>query len=1003
MEPNFEFEPTTVSPTPVDLFIVCDTTGSMGNYIVSLGSTIRQILPMLELLFQGRVKLHVVSYKDYCDAKHGIITHCGQRTHTNEELLAFAANLGPIGGGDYPEAVKTALNFTLHQIDTIRETSKPAESKSLVIIYTDAPPHHALTESDYEEAEENAITANSNYRAGYDWISICNTFKEAQVPVYTFHSVSGKSIQSILFYDLLGPVVPLRNTVTTNITKATIGLLMHLMGCDFDHNESYMRSQITFKEQLVSAMPMTSEAQLPLHPKKHLDQTYDPFLFDVLPYMREDLSTLPLRFKSNVAFQDTVYAVLDDLFTPANVLALTYNPILGKLWRLVSARRLDPRLASLSTKLSTCVPNLAGDEKAQLQKWLEESFDQGELIRETIESTGRAVNPRPCLVLEAGTPTVAVDDLRSLSRSPNPGVIKSVQSILTHLQRVPDVPNRDQEGSENTPRYLPLDLPNAQLFSFLAHLVHDGVTFSTRGAAIMAMLCALSDHAFLKDRAETFLASIQGTWIPLDKPVDFPEVLSLEFVKLAKRGSRFLTESEATIFTQLWTISRLRLAATKPVEVTLGFVPSKKELRPDQKTMCGTCGYLTSLTLMATTAQCGLCAFYGVDEAKVIQSQHEVDPTRSHMVECRGCHGLYAIVQLKLLNIDPKCHFCRTGVVDAPPKVECLGCLNQFLDPAGLLKGSSDTWQCAVCVTTPEAARTVATVSFHELLEAYPTWTRSFGLLRQRKSLVNVIFFDRHVNYFKLFTQHHKRIFPEVESHHEIQYVDPTTIIFVHGKRVHQVPALLDALVDDVLHGSLSDVCNLCFEDHLLPALESACGRCNTQVCGGCLSAWYGEVQPGRLILQTHLTCAFCRRHPKGSTLKKFNKAACALFRSGPDAMDTTMYYGWCVRCYQVKPMVARECAQDVPLGVTNFACTECQVAEHPTDINCDLETAAQTAVVPGIQQCPGCDVPTIKAGGCNHITCICGQHWCYVCGQGFHDEMDTYEHLYVAHSGADY
>ncbi|KAF0694544.1 Aste57867_14584 [Aphanomyces stellatus] len=981
MEPHAELEPTTVSPTPVDLFIVCDTTGSMGNYIVSLGSTIRQILPMLELLFQGRVKLHVVSYKDYCDAKHGIITHCGQRTHTNEELLAFAAKLGPIGGGDYPEAVKTALNFTLHQIDTIRETSKPAESKSLVIIYTDAPPHHALTESDYEEAEKRAIAANPNYRAGYDWIGIRNAFKDANVPVYTFHSVHGQCLKSIPFYDLLGPVVPLRNTATINITKATIGLLMHLMGCAFDHDESYNQTQVTFKGQLVSSLPLTNEDELPIGSTKLLDQTYTPFCFDTLAYMREDLSRLPLHFKSNVAFQETVYAVLDDLFTPANVLALTYNPILGKLWRLVSARRLDPRLESLNTKLSTCVPNLAGDEKAQLQKWIEESYDESEFIRETIATTGKNVSPRPCLVLEAGTPAIDIDDLRSLARAPNPGVIKAVQTILTHLQLVPEVPSGDDEDNI---RYLPLDLPNARLFSFLAHLVHRGTTFSTRGAAIMAMLCALSDHALLKDRAETFLATIQGTWIPLDKPVDFPEVLSLEFIKLVKRGRRFLTETEHSVYTQLWTIYRLRLAASKPVEVTLGYVPTKTELHPDQKTLCESCGYLTSLTLMATPTQCGLCVGHGVDEAKLIQSQHEVDPTRSHMVECRACHGLYAVVRTELLNIDPKCHFCRNGVAEAPAKVECRGCLNQFLDPAGLLKSSSsDSWQCAVCVATPASARTVVAVSFDQFLEANPTWARRFDLVRQSESYVKLLF-NRQLNYFKLFTQHYECIFPDDAS----PLVEASTTILVHGKRVHDVQAVADTLVDAILHGSLSDVCNLCFEDHLLPALESACGRCNTQVCGGCLSAWYGEVQPGRLVLQTHLTCAFCRRHPKGSTLKKFNKAACTLVRGTTTAMDTNMYYGWCVCCYGVKPMVARECAREAPHDVTNFTCTECQASDKAT------------SGLKGVTKCPACDVPTEKTDGCNHITCTCGQHWCYVCGEGFGDDGDTYEHLYAVHSG---
>lgn len=45
--------------------------------------------------------------------------------------------------------------------------------------------------------------------------------------------------------------------------------------------------------------------------------------------------------------------------------------------------------------------------------------------------------------------------------------------------------------------------------------------------------------------------------------------------------------------------------------------------------------------------------------------------------------------------------------------------------------------------------------------------------------------------------------------------------------------------------------------------------------------------------------------------------------------------------------------------------------------------------------KCPRCHVPTIKNNGCNHISCICGAHWCYNCGAGpFQDGSATYTHM---------
>lgn len=50
--------------------------------------------------------------------------------------------------------------------------------------------------------------------------------------------------------------------------------------------------------------------------------------------------------------------------------------------------------------------------------------------------------------------------------------------------------------------------------------------------------------------------------------------------------------------------------------------------------------------------------------------------------------------------------------------------------------------------------------------------------------------------------------------------------------------------------------------------------------------------------------------------------------------------------------------------------------------------------------KCPKCKTPTYKDGGCNHITCPCGCHWCYKCGEGFGCASKCYEHLSHVHGG---
>lgn len=58
-------------------------------------------------------------------------------------------------------------------------------------------------------------------------------------------------------------------------------------------------------------------------------------------------------------------------------------------------------------------------------------------------------------------------------------------------------------------------------------------------------------------------------------------------------------------------------------------------------------------------------------------------------------------------------------------------------------------------------------------------------------------------------------------------------------------------------------------------------------------------------------------------------------------------------------------------------------------------------------KKCPRCNKPTFKVKGCNHITCDCGCHWCYVCGANkcsvcgkeFNDST-IYTHMRKEHGG---
>ena len=51
-------------------------------------------------------------------------------------------------------------------------------------------------------------------------------------------------------------------------------------------------------------------------------------------------------------------------------------------------------------------------------------------------------------------------------------------------------------------------------------------------------------------------------------------------------------------------------------------------------------------------------------------------------------------------------------------------------------------------------------------------------------------------------------------------------------------------------------------------------------------------------------------------------------------------------------------------------------------------------------KDCPGCGVAVEKTSGCNHITCPCGTHWCFVC-RHVSDAHAIYGHMYKEHGGS--
>jgi len=121
------------SPLPLDVLFVMDTTGSMGEEISRLTSTIEIIYANLnELKPRPLVRFGLVLYKDRGDE------YITQVVPLTDDLDAFQAELEEVsadGGGDSPEDLESALD------DAVNKIAWNEGGLRMAFVVTDAEPH----------------------------------------------------------------------------------------------------------------------------------------------------------------------------------------------------------------------------------------------------------------------------------------------------------------------------------------------------------------------------------------------------------------------------------------------------------------------------------------------------------------------------------------------------------------------------------------------------------------------------------------------------------------------------------------------------------------------------------------------------------------------------------------------------------------------------------------------------------------------------------------------
>src|SRR5262249_23669645 len=104
-------------------------------------------------------------------------------------------NLQATGGGDYPEAAKSAL------IRALQEVRRGKSKQTLVLWYADAPPHHPSCKSFENDAKEIAAYP----KGSTDWVKLSFLARKMNLTVFSFIPVLMR-VRESSFYVFLSEV-----------------------------------------------------------------------------------------------------------------------------------------------------------------------------------------------------------------------------------------------------------------------------------------------------------------------------------------------------------------------------------------------------------------------------------------------------------------------------------------------------------------------------------------------------------------------------------------------------------------------------------------------------------------------------------------------------------------------------------------------------------------------------------------------------------------------------
>ena len=550
-----------------DLFILVDATASMSNYLASLRQSLPQVIS-ISALTNCFDRIGLMAYRDYCDRnivewsgwfKPGVIE--GEQ---QPDLVDLSSKLVATGGGDWPEATKTGLAEMYKHLR--------AEATTLVLLYTDAPPHVLGQDNGYSHADMEKRVLSDVTKSGehgklfIDWAWAAQTLRTGKKKAHVISILDRGFTQSASgFYTFLSAVTGGASIFTqgrpSEISQTTVSVLLAWMGVQKAGIESTMiPAQLCHYKDIRGLLSVESEADqaaLNFFPAKEsgmrsvasTDINFEKINLSTdllnknMPKKASPLQDFSKTYKESGTYRVLVVRQLREIIE-RDVSAISLNPVFGSLWRTFCNDRENDHRQELLDLFGRKVEGIRdAGEKVRMKEWLEESYDYTVEVQEAIANVPESQR-FPCVCLD---PTLTFvqsetvegeddtgnkpitsfrrDELLEIGRSCDWRILRRLGRVLTRLTFIESedqMPAHIAKTSEaNVPR-IPMALASKEygrrFWSIVLHIVVPGTMLSARPATLVAALAIRLGMNPLIPAAEQAMLFWKARWNDIEVP-----------------------------------------------------------------------------------------------------------------------------------------------------------------------------------------------------------------------------------------------------------------------------------------------------------------------------------------------------------------------------------------------------------------------------------------------------------------------------------------------------